>query len=72
MTDRHIGYIVTLEHDIREDDAAATIAALRQIRGVLNVTPVVSDAHVEMIAERRARSKFLGSLDKLAAEIVKS
>ena len=35
MTDRHCGYIITLENDIREDDAEATINALRMIKGVL-------------------------------------
>lgn len=44
MTDRHAGYIVTLERDIHEYDAQATITALRQIRGVLSVEPIVADA----------------------------
>ena len=40
MTTRHRGYVVVLERDIREDDAAATIAALKRIRGVLTVKAV--------------------------------
>lgn len=43
MTDRHTAYIVTLEQPTREDDAAATVSALRQIKGVIDVRPVVSD-----------------------------
>lgn len=29
MTDRIDGYLVTLEHEIREDDAESTLAAIR-------------------------------------------
>jgi hypothetical protein len=66
MTDRHAGYIVTLGHDIREDDAEATVTALRQIKGVLNVTPLVADAE-HHIAQQRAyfniRNRVLGALE---------
>ncbi len=50
MTDRFAGFVVTLESDMRDDDAAATIAALRQIRGVVNVEPIKSglDVHIAM------------------------
>lgn len=65
MTDRHAGYIVVLERDLREDDAQATIAALQQIKGVLNVTPVVSDPELA-IATIRAREEFLDRLYELA------
>lgn len=65
MTDRHNGYIVTLEQALREDDAEATIAAMRQIKGVLSVQPVVADLNFAM-AEDRARqaiaSKVLEAL----------
>lgn len=44
MTDRHAGYIVTLADDIREDDAVHTISALKMIKGVISVQPVVADA----------------------------
>lgn len=54
MTDRHAGYVVTLESNIREDDAQDTIAALKQIRGVLDVRPVNGDAMLTC-AEARAR-----------------
>ena len=54
MTDRHAGYIVTLEQDVREDDAEAIINALRMVRGVESVDPVVSD-HRNHIGEERAR-----------------
>lgn len=52
MTDRHAGYIVTLSRDIREDDAEAVIAALRMVKGVVGVDPVLADPSVH-IAEMR-------------------
>jgi hypothetical protein len=53
VTDRHSSYIVVLDHDVREDDAEQTLSALRQIRGVLTVEPVVSD-YEQHVAESRA------------------
>lgn len=65
MTDRHAGYVVTLENDIREDDAQATMAALKQIKGVLTVEPVIGDVGL-MIAQGRAendvRTKVIDAL----------
>ena len=57
MTDRHIGYLVALDADIRDDDAASTINALRIVRGVISVEPVIANMH-EAIGEARAESKF--------------
>lgn len=57
MTDRHAGYLITLERDIREDDAEATIAALRQVKGVLTVQPVPFDTTLAM-AEDRAKHEI--------------
>jgi hypothetical protein len=52
MTDRHSAYIVTLEKDIREDNAQESVlATLRMIRGVASVEPVTA----EPFAERTAR-----------------
>jgi hypothetical protein len=53
MTDRHAGYIVVLERDIREDDAEHVINALRMTKGVLIVEPIVTDTELH-IAESRA------------------
>lgn len=44
MTDRHAGYVVTLDRDIREDDAEAVLNAIRMVKGVASVTPVDGDA----------------------------
>ena len=54
MTDRYNALTVVLEHDIRDDDAEALLAAIRQLRGVLSVSGNIADldAHV---AQDRAR-----------------
>lgn len=64
MTDRHSGYIITLDHDIREDDAEATINALRMVKGVLSVKPIVHDQAV-LIAEERASTEWRDLLYRL-------
>ena len=67
MTDRHAGYIVTLADDIRADDAEAIVNALRMVKGVLSVEPVVSDASLH-IAERRRDVQWREALYNLRPE----
>lgn len=57
MTDRHKGYIVVLEDDLREDDGESTLNAIRQIRGVLSVEPVVADM-TDHFARSRVRHEL--------------
>lgn len=71
MTDRHKGYIVTLEDDIREDDAETIIAALRMIKGVLSVEALVAN-YDDHMARERVRREVVGMLYDLAARINKS
>jgi hypothetical protein len=52
VTDRHSGYVVTLAADVRDDDAQAIITALRMVRGVISVEPVIADIQ-SLIAESR-------------------
>lgn len=52
MTDRHAAYIVVLGDDIREDDAEATINALRMVKGVVKVEPVVADYNLHIAQAR--------------------
>lgn len=54
VTDRYKGVVVTLSRDIREDDAEATIAAIRQIKGVIDVTPSVANVEDHMNRSRVA------------------
>lgn len=53
MTTRHSGYLVVLADDIRDDDAEATLNALRMVRGVVAVQPHETTADM-MIAVARA------------------
>lgn len=62
MTDRHMGYVVALERDVREDDAESTIAAIRHIKGVLSVKPITTDAGA-MVAELRVRTEVYDAVD---------
>lgn len=55
MSVRHIGYVVVLEAPTREEDAAATLAAIRQLRSVADVQPVESVGASEFIVATRER-----------------
>lgn len=67
MTDRHAGYLVTLDADIRDDDAKAILDALRMVKHVLAVEPVVADP-LSKIAENRARTDILTMLVRAIQE----
>lgn len=61
MTDRLKGVIITFENDIREDDAEELLTTFRNIRGVINVSPVVTNVTDHMARERvksEMRQKF--------------
>lgn len=62
MTDRHAAYLVVLEEDIREDDAeAGVLTALRMVRGVRSVDPVMTDID-QQIGQARADSEWRGKI----------
>jgi hypothetical protein len=54
MTDRYTGFVVSLETDMRSDDAEATIAAIRQIKGVIGIEPVQASIETQ-IARQQVR-----------------
>jgi len=72
VTERHVGYIVTLASDVREDEAGLIINALRMISGVATVEPVVTDVEAVM-ARARVQSKVSRNLheaiDKILREV---
>lgn len=70
MTDRHFGYIVVLEQEIREDDAEPILAALRMIKGVLSVEPVIGAMEVH-IAQARERTRLREKLYKFVESLNK-
>lgn len=57
MTDRYSSLTVTLSSDIRSDDAEVIISAIRQLRGVADVTGNVADLEWHT-ALMRARSEI--------------
>lgn len=57
MTDRFNSFIVVLEQNIRDDDAEPIINAIKQIRGVLQVTGNISDVD-SIVAYERARNEL--------------
>lgn len=64
MTDRHAAYLITLDHDTRSDDAEATLTALRMVRGVLDVQPVLTDLD-QQIAQTRADNEWRNRIYKM-------
>jgi hypothetical protein len=70
MTDRYHTLTVVLEDNIRVDDAESLMAAIRHLRGVLDVTGVVADLDSHM-AEARVRRELSGKVLDLARELMK-
>lgn len=69
MTDRHAGYLVTLEQDLRADDAEPVLAAIRQLRGIAAVTPVVADM-ATMLGIMRARNQYREAIYQALAKVL--
>ena len=59
MTDRINALLVTLVRDLRDDDAQATIDAIRQIKGVLAVEP-----HIAGLEDRIAYQRALDNMQQ--------
>jgi hypothetical protein len=57
MTDRINAITVVLENDVRDDDVQELLTAIGMLRGVLSVTPNVSDIDA-WIAQDRARHEL--------------
>ena len=64
MTDLHHGYIVILKDELREDDAdESIITALKCIKGVIDVKPLVTD-YTSVVAESRVRHEMQSKFRK--------
>lgn len=61
MTDRHKGYIVHLEKDIRDDCSEGIVNALLMVKGVAEVKPLISDGD-DLICYMRGRNEILSAL----------
>lgn len=64
MTDTVHSLIVVLDNDIRTDDVQSIIDAIKMMRRVIDVSPVVSDMRSHM-AETRARTDLADKLWKV-------
>lgn len=60
----HAGYVVTLAENVHVEDAEAVINALRMVRGVVSVEPVVADTATH-IGQMRADVKWRNKLADL-------
>ena len=61
MTDRIHSLTVVLEHNIRDDDIEPLIKAIKMIRWVNEVVPIVADGAAYM-AESRAQTEWASML----------
>lgn len=64
MTDRIHSFQIVLEKNIRDDDSEGIINAIRHIRGVADVIPLIADS-VSAMAEARAKHEFTMNLFKI-------
>lgn len=67
MTDHHAGYLITLTSNVREDDAETILSALRLIRGVADVQPVISNLD-QQIGQVRADGEWRERLYRFLSE----
>ncbi len=61
MTDRHTGYVIALDKDFREDDAQEIITALKMVKGVIGVEPIIGGSAIvttEMAVQNRVKQKL--------------
>ena len=56
MTDRHAGYVVVLDRDMREDDAQDVIKAISLLKGVAAVTPHLASPDLAIATLRAHRT----------------
>ncbi len=68
MTDRYNAFIVILERDLRDDDAQDTINAIKQIKGVLDVQPQVSNGS-DIVTKMRLRTEIEQKLFSVLRDI---
>jgi hypothetical protein len=61
MTDRHIAYVVTLDHAVRADVSQHLIDLISRLNGVVSVEPVVQNGATEA-AYQRALAEIRGQV----------
>jgi hypothetical protein len=69
VSDRYKALTVALDRDTRDDDAQALIAAIRQLRGVVDVQPVEATAD-DWLARQRVRHEIADDFHALWRKII--
>lgn len=57
MSDRLKGIVVTFKNDIKDEDAEDILTAIRMVKGVLSVKPLITN-YEQHIAEERVRHEI--------------
>lgn len=68
MTDRIKGFTIALDNDIRVDEIEYIVNAIKMIKGVNNVEPLVADS-TDFIARSRYKQEVLEKMYKLLREL---
>lgn len=71
MTDRIKGFLVTLENDIREDDAEFIVTAIKMIKGVYSVKSYIKNME-DYMCENKAKMSELNEIFKFINSRMKS
>lgn len=71
MTDRLDGFFVVLEKDIRDDDAASTIEAIKHIKGVIAVQPHIGHSFEGLSERTRTVNEVTTKLYELIKDLRK-
>jgi hypothetical protein len=62
MTTRVSGFVVTLEQDIREDDAQEIVRAILLLKGVVNIDAIGSAPLEQHTIQRRLQAKIMNAV----------
>ena len=62
MTNRVSGFVVTLEKDMREDDAQEIVRAILLLKGVVNIDAIGSAPLEQHTIQRRLQAKMMNAV----------
>jgi len=71
MTDRWNGFIVTLDRNLREDDAQPIMEAIQMLKGVQHVEPSVASPISTDVMEMQVRAKLALEMGNLARDVLR-
>lgn len=71
MSDHYNAFLIILGSDIKDEEAQATINAIRQIRGVIDVQPHIADPDVAIAKAQLRAALFQELFEVLQAKLLK-